>query len=395
MHDRLIEDQAEFDSLCEHIREVGEVAFDTEFVSEFTYRPELGLLQFATRKQAVAVDPYQVRDLSAWWRIMSDDQTTVVVHGGREEVRFCLNLGGHRPGRLVDVQVAEGLRGRSFPLNYTALVARVLGERTHGKETRTDWRRRPLTPRQIAYALEDVEHMLAIWDRQKRSLGDRGRLPWAEAEFQRMIDEVEQEKTREGWLRLPGIQSLSPRERRVARELFVWRESAAATRDKPARKILRDDLVVELAKRQPSTEHDLIATRDMNRSDYRRMAGEMLACIAQAVTLPEIKLPKVRRTDQEHDEQIVAQLLSLALANLCAQENVAHALVGTNADLRHLVRWHVFGDQAGDPPRLLQGWRAELCGNLFNDVLDGKISIRVSDPQSDHPLTFERTSNPE
>jgi ribonuclease D len=390
MHDRLIEDQAEFDALCEHIREAGEVAFDTEFVSEFTYRPELGLLQFATRQQAVAVDPYQVRDLSAWWRIMSDDQTTIVVHGGREEVRYCLNLGGQRPGRLVDVQVAEGLRGRSFPLNYTALVLRVLGERTHGKETRTDWRRRPLTTQQIAYALEDVEHMLAIWDRQRQSLADRGRLPWAEAEFQRMVDEVVQERNREGWLRLPGVQSLSPREKTVAKELYAWRDAAGATRDKPPRKILRDDLVIELAKRQPQSEHDLLATRDMNRSDYRRMAGEMLACIAHAATLPEIRLPKIRRTDQDQDEQIVGQLLSLALSNLCAQEDVAHSLVGTVADLRHLVRWHVFGDQEGDPPRLLQGWRAELCGDLLSDVLDGKISIRVSDPQSDHPLKFER-----
>src|SRR5436305_1017745 len=116
MTNRLIVDQAEFEELCDHIRRVGEVAFDTEFVSEFTYRPNLGLLQFATRERCVAVDPYQVQDLGSWWGVMTDPDTTVVVHGGREEVRLCVTHTHLRPRKLVDVQVAEGMRSPSFPL---------------------------------------------------------------------------------------------------------------------------------------------------------------------------------------------------------------------------------------------------------------------------------------
>src|SRR5262245_8090596 len=160
MPHRLITDQSRFDELCEHIRQSGEVAFDTEFLSEHTYRPELCLLQFATHKRSAAVDPYQVRDLSAWWKLMAGPNVTVVVHGGREEVRFCLWNAGARPPRLFDVQIAEGLLSRAFPLNYNAIVSRELNVRTHGKETRTDWRRRPLTDRPIAYPIEDVEHLL-------------------------------------------------------------------------------------------------------------------------------------------------------------------------------------------------------------------------------------------
>src|SRR5258708_9116184 len=144
MPHRLITDQDLFEELCDHIRQSGEVAFDTEFLSEHTYRPELCLLQFATRERSAAVDPFEVRDLTSWWKLMAESDVTVVVHGGREEVRFCLWFAGARPRKLCDVQIAEGLLSRRFPCQYTSLVSRVLGLKTHGKETRTDWRLRAL-----------------------------------------------------------------------------------------------------------------------------------------------------------------------------------------------------------------------------------------------------------
>lgn len=389
MPHRLITEQVGFAELCDHIRQAGIVAFDTEFLSEFTYRPQLCLLQFATPEQSAAVDPFAVEDLSAWWKLMASDEIQTIVHGGREEIRFCLRYAGERPGRLIDVQIAEGLESRGFPLSYSALVGRVLKLRTHGKETRTDWRKRPLTTGQIAYALEDVQHLLEIWDRQRHTLGARRRLHWAEAECSRYVDDLEQEPLRENWRRLPGIQSLSPRELAVVRELYQWRDAEAARKDKPVRRILRDDLIIELARRQPADFSDLMATRDMNRSDYRKLASEMLAAIQRGLAVAEADLPRIRRNDKEQDEHILAQLLSIALANRCAQLEVAMGLIGTNADLRHLVRWQVYGDQTGDPPRLMQGWRAEVCGDLLTDVLAGRIALRVSDPKSDHPLIFE------
>lgn len=390
MSSSLIVSQSEFNDLCAHIREAGEVAFDTEFVSEFTYRPELCLLQFATRERCVAVDPYQIEDLTAWWDIMLDPAVTVVIHGGREEVRFCVTNTLQAPTGIIDVQIAEGLHSPSFPLGYTALVQRVMGIRISGKETRTDWRRRPLTDSQIQYALEDVEHVLGIWDRQKADLVSRNRMEWAHSEFQRMVDEVAGERTRENWRRIPGLQRLNPRELAVLRELHAWREEESLQRDRPARRTLRDDLLLELAKRQPRNSEDVVATRDMNRSDYRRVAGEIAAAVQRGLNLPAGKLPPVEKAERKDEEQVLGQLLSIALANLCLQESVAMQLVGTNADLRHLVRWHVYGERNGEAPRLTQGWRAEVCGQLFQDVLDGKIAFRVADPHSDHPLKFER-----
>ena len=388
-----IERQEEFEELCRHIRQCGIAAFDTEFVSEYTYQPELCLLQFATPERTVCVDPLPVADLSPWWRLMADDETTVVVHAGQAEVGFCLRLSGLKPNKLVDIQVAEGLRSRSFPLGYSTIVERVLHERAHGKETRTDWCRRPLSRRQIDYALEDVKYILPVWERQRAALEALGRLAWAEVEFQRLIDETAEEMSREPWQRVPGVQNLGPRELAAARELARWRDQLAAQRNKPPRRILRDDLLLDIARRRPKTERELMRTRDMTRSNYKRLAGEILDCVRRADDLPEADLPQppvsLRRTHRP-EEHVLSQLLGIALSNRCAEINCARQLVGTSADLRELVRWHVFEGQTGSPPRLATGWRAEVCGNLLTDLLDGKVSLRVADPCSDHPLVFER-----
>lgn len=393
MSNPLIVQQSEFLALCDQILDAGIVAFDTEFVSEFTYRPELSLLQFALNGQSVAVDPYEVKDLSPWWDIMTNNSTTVVVHGGREEVRFCRHFSGSKPNKLIDLQIAEGLRSRSFPISYTALVARVLSEKAGSKETRTDWRRRPLTQQQIKYALDDVKFVLKIWNIQEKELTDLGRIGWAEAEFQRMVDEVDSEFHRENWRRLSGLHKLKPRELAIIRELFDWRDEVAQEKDQPARRILRDDLLIELARRKPKTTQDLIATRDLNRKNMFKLAPEVVDRIAKAQQIPSDQLPQHidnPNTQQNQDEQVIGKLLGIALANRCAEMNVSQTLVGTSADLRHLVRYHVYREQSEEKPRLMAGWRADVCGDLLTDVLDGKISMRVADLESDHPLHFER-----
>ncbi|MCH8830802.1 MAG: HRDC domain-containing protein, partial [Planctomycetes bacterium] len=316
----LITKQESFDDLCETILRAGTVAFDTEFVSENTYRPELGLLQFATQEKCVAVDPYAVQDLSRWWDLMADSETTIVVHGGQAEIRFCLYHQGRRPRNLVDVQLAEGFRSRSYPLAYSALVSRVLGKRSRGKETRTDWTRRPLSQRQIDYALEDVRHLLPIWKRQQKALTQLGRLEWFRSECERLIDDAVEEINRETWVRLPGINRLSPRELGVIRELADWRDQEARRSNRPLRRVLRDDLIVELGKRQPGTMKELMETRDMNRSGYRKFTSQFLQCIERGQEMQKSELPtppSSEQTDKSIDEQVLSKFLGLALSNRC------------------------------------------------------------------------------
>ncbi len=395
MSDRLIAKQDDFEELCGEIRKEGIVAFDTEFVSESTYRPELCLLQFATPNRIAAVDPYEVQDLSPWWDLCIDADTVVVAHAAREEIRFCLTATGQLPQKLVDVQIAEGLQSTSYPLSYERLVYRVLNKSVHGRETRTDWRNRPLTERQIEYALDDVRFLLNIWDRQKQSLTALNRLEWADAEFERLLQETSAERSGDTWRRLSGIHKLRPRELAIARELYLWRDAEAERRNIPVRRVLRDDLLLDMARRRPTSESDVLATRDMRRPNFKKMAGPIAKCVQAGLAVDEDELPRrisSDNRDSNRDEHVIGQLLGLALANRCAELQISKSLVGTSSDLRYLVRWHL-GKEANsteNTPRLSKGWRADVCGELLTDMLDGRISLRVADPESDHPLVFER-----
>lgn len=393
----LIVDQSAFHQLCDRIRSAGAVAFDTEFVSESYFRPRLCLLQFALPSgDCFGVDPFSVHDLTRWWEIMTDRETTIVVHGGREEIRFCQFAMKQRPHLLVDVQIAEGLRSRGFPISHTNLVSRVLNRSIqHGKETRTDWLHRPLAEQQINYALEDVRHLLAVWKTQKESLETCGRLDWAQAEFERFIDYVLAEEDRDGWLRLPGYGRLNRREMAVARALYQWRSVEAERLDKPQRRLLRDDLLVELAQRQPKTVRELNMTRDMNRRDYQQHADTLVAIIQEAVQLSTDQLPeKAGGSGHPAQDEVLAKILGLALANRCQKLGLSMSLVATSADLKDFIRWHVFENRQAEIPRLMQGWRAEVCGQLLADVLDGNVTLRVCDPKSEYPLAFAREARP-
>ncbi|MCA9114753.1 MAG: HRDC domain-containing protein [Planctomycetaceae bacterium] len=394
MSDEILFSQSDFEALCERMRSAGRVAFDTEFVGDSSYRPLLCLLQFGLPDgECFAVDPLGLENLDAWWSVMADESIEVVSHGNQAEIRFCLLLGGVQPRNLVDVQLAEGLLSRSYPLNYGALVAREIEEKIRHKETRSDWKRRPLMKQQIAYALEDVRHLLPVWDRQQEQLERLGRTNWAADEFVRRVDDIVAEQSRESYERISGIHKLNRRELAVARELSRWRDSEAELRDRPLKRVLRDDLIIELARRQPKNTKELLATREMDRSDYRRIAGQFIGCIQRGQAVPEDELPvrpKKDDGDKSQDEQVIGRLLSLALANRCAELNISPSLVATAADMRRLVRRHVYGELEGEPPLLMTGWRAQVCGDLLTDVLDGRIAVRVADVASDHPLVFER-----
>jgi ribonuclease D len=390
MYSSIITSHEDFLELCDHIRQIGLVAFDSEFVSDIGYRPQLGLLQFATAERCVAVDPVEVPILTSWWDIMADDSTTVVVHGGQAEIRFCVQLSGLKPKKLVDIQIAEGLRGRSYPLSYNAIVERVLGTIIGNSQTRTDWLRRPLSPEQIQYALEDVSHVLHVWDRQKAWLEARGRLDWATSEFDHMCQDIYNEEQTPPWERLSGIHKLPRRDLLVAQRLAQWREEEAAYRNKPSRRVLRDDLLIDLAKRRPRTVQQALANRDLNRPEYRKRLEDMVAVIDEACKIPDDKLPRrIRsRDDSSSDEQVISKLLALALANVCAELDIAQTLVGTNRDLMELVR-ALRAKDSDTKPLLLTGWREEICGDLLRKVLEGRVRFRVSPPNSSTPLIFE------
>ncbi len=387
----LITTQAELDELVAHLRAVGRFAFDTEFVSEETYDPVLCLAQVATQERLVAIDPLaRGLDFDPLWDVINDPAVEVVMHAAGEDLRIGRIKTGTLPARVFDTQIAAGLAGFAYPLSLVNLVGQAIGISLAGSETRTDWRRRPLSPAQVRYALDDVRHLLEVADVIADRLKDWGRADWAEAEFVRFLELVRQRVEDDRWRRLPGLHNLNRRSLEAARRLSRWRQVEAQEANRPLRQIMRDDLLVAIAKRQPRSRKDLEALRDFNRPALLSRSKEILDVVAEALDVAEDDLP--RQSDRPDDGPGIAMsvsLLSATMARCCAEHHAAVGLVGTTNDLKDVIRWHLEGRPADSPPDLIQGWRGEVCGLSLLDVLDGRLTLRLADPAADVPVALE------
>ena len=379
---------------CRQLASARTIAFDTEFVSEHTYRPELCLVQVCAAGMLAAIDPLAVRDLTAFWELIVEEGREIIVHAGREEMGFCLDSTGRVPANLIDVQVAAGLIGLEYPAGYGNLIHKMLGVAAQKGETRTDWRRRPLSDRQIEYALDDVRYLPPLRDKIVARLEKLNRLPWLREEMTTWQSGVADSFNRERWRKVAGSSSLSGRSLALVREIWRWRDREAERRNCPPRQVLRDDLVVELAKRRSADPQQIRALRGFERRDYRAIVPDLAQAIALALELPDDDCPRVVRQDSSAQLTMLGQFLSSALGSICRGAEVSASLVGTPNDVRDLVAYRLgqrtsLGD---DPPNLTIGWRAEVVGHLLEDLIAGKVSIRIQDPNSEHPLTFDPVS---
>lgn len=387
----IITQQSDLDAFCARMRKADRIAFDTEFVSEFTYRPELCLVQIATADEAWCIDTLAPLDLTEMWAVLTDPQHMVIAHAARQELLFALDATGKRLARLCDVQLAAGMIGLEYPAGYGNLVSKLLGETPQKGETRTDWRKRPLTDRQITYALADVDHLLPLHDVLLKRLAKLNRYSWFVDEMEAFQADIEGSLTRERWRRTTGGAGLPSRGLAVLRELWTWREGEAERKNLPPRLILRDDLLVELSKRKDADPKHLGAIRGMERPEIRRLIPDLAAAIGRALKLPDKECPPVVRTDTNSHLTLLGTFLSAALGSLCRSAEIAASLVGTPNDVRELVNYRLNGvlDPDGNVPCLARGWRSEVVGHHIEELLSGRSSIRIVDAMSDHPLVIE------
>lgn len=367
-----------------HLAGCSHVAFDTEFVGEDTYRPDLCLVQVATPEHLYLIDPLSCGDLTAFWELIADPKRVVIVHAGREEMRMCYFGIGRPPAHVFDVQIAAGLVGYSYPIGYANLVQEMLGQRLHKGETLTDWRRRPLTPSQQKYAFDDVRYLIPIWKKLHDKLRRMTREDWASEEFGAFVRRsVNDDPAVEKWRKLKGIGGLDSRGLATARELYHWRDERAAQGNRPPRTVIRDDLLSDLARRPPTKIDELLSYRGVTKGD----APQILDAIRRAKALPlnECPEPEGRENDPPH-VLLLSSLLGVILAEWCARNRMASNLVATTSDLKRLVR----ARQPGGPPfgnsALKTGWRQRVVLPELEAFLDGKRSLIVESASSQHPL---------
>ena len=386
---RNITSERQLRQYCRQLAQCPAIAIDTEFVAEHTYRPVLCLVQIAAGDELAIIDPLAVKDLKPFWEVLASQGHETIVHAGRRDAEFCLEAVGRFPAGLFDVQVAAGLVGIEYPAGYATLVSKLLGLQSKKQETRTDWRRRPLSPRQIAYALEDVIHLRALREVLGQRLTELKRLDWLIEEMDLWREEIVRAASVEQWRSIAGFASLDARGQAIVRELYYWRETEARRRNQPVRRVLRDDLIYELARRQLADPKQIAALRGMERPDLRRRLDDIAACIRRGLAAPEPAASEKQKREPPPQLSVLGQFLFAALGNVCRQLQLAPGLVGGPNDVRELLAYRTAPSEDRPPPKLARGWRAKVIGQLFDKLLSGQMAIYVADPSSDSPLGFQ------
>lgn len=388
---QVISHQEELLALTEQMASAPLIAFDTEFVSEDCYQPELCLIQVWVADHIYLIDPFAVSDCTPFWTQLAEGSHTTIAHAAREEFRFCQRYTGKAPANLVDTQVAAALIALEYPSAYSTLVSRFAGRTVSKGETRTNWRKRPLTDSQLDYAARDVLYLPKIFNKIKHTLEQRGRWHWLAEEMQTICQRYQDVVDEDRWRRVSGISSLNSRELAIIRNLYHWRQQSAEQRNQPVRRILRDDLMIEIARLKSDQPAKVRTIRGMNFSRHQNDLQEIASEVGKALALSDEELPLKVRSEANYSKlSQVIQFSQTALGIVCRREQVATALVGTTQDLRELVAWSMGEFQGEQPPLLDRGWRKEVVGDVITDLLAGKLAIKITNPKAEFPLAFDQ-----
>lgn len=377
-----ISDAAGLEQLCRRLRGRERLALDTEFVGEDRFLPRLELIQVAAVDLCAVIDVPAVGALDSFLELLGDLRIEKVFHAGRQDLDIFYAQAGQVPAPVFDTQVAAAMVGYGTQVAYAQLVQRVLGKRLEKSHTLSNWSQRPLTREQIVYALEDVQFLLPVYDHLRQRLESFGRLEWAKEEFARLTVKPSEGAgdPRNRYQRIRGWDNLKPRSAAVLRELVAWREEEARRRNLPRGRVIRDEILLELARRPPATLATLRATRGLHPSEVDRNGAVILNVVQRGLALPSSEWPEVPRTARREPEAAgQVELLQAVLRARADEEKIAAGLLAGAADLQALVDTKQDRESLDIP--VLQGWRRQLAGEVLLRVLDGSLTVSV-DPQT-------------
>ncbi len=376
-----VTDPSALETLCLTLKQSSRLALDTEFVGEDTFVPRLELIQVATATTAAVIDFPAVQakgSLDAFWELICDTKIEKIVHAGRQDLDLFATHAGQIPKPFFDTQIAAAMVGYGAQVAYANLVQRLHGTKLAKAHTFTNWSARPLSDDQIAYALEDVEFLLSIHTHLQDRLHLLGRLEWVGEEFARLEMAVG-EKSREPqerYQRIRGWDTLKAKGAAVLRELAAWREAEARRRNVPRGRVMRDEVLLQLARHPPQSVSELRGLRGVHSSEVDRHGEHLLGTITSALALPPTAWPEVPRERKPDPESTgIVELLQAVLKARAAEEGIAPTMLATSSDLQTLVE--AKQNRATIDVPILRGWRRQLAGDLLLKVLDGAVSITV------------------
>jgi ribonuclease D len=375
---KLITTTDELAAFCKPLADTEFVAVDTEFMRERTYWPKLCLAQVAGPDDAAAIDSLaEGIDLSPLDELMANPRVLKVFHAARQDLEIFYLRMNSVPRPLFDTQVAAMVCGHGEAASYESLATKLAKAKIDKSSRFTDWSRRPLSERQITYALSDVTHLRVVYEKLQAQLKKSGRLSWITEEMAVLNDPATYRGDPEmAWRRLKP-RGASPRLLGILKEVAAWRERTAQRIDIPRQRLLRDEQLLEIASHGPRTIEELAATRGLGRGFAEGWQGrEMLEAIEKARNMPEADLPtRDRPAEQIRAPGAVVDLLRTLLRLKAEQAGVAARLVASADELERLA--------AGKRDlHALQGWRNEIFGSDAVDLIDGRLALALEGEQA-------------
>jgi ribonuclease D len=380
----IISTTAELTAACRRFSRSESVTVDTEFMRESTYWPKLCVIQIASADEAVIIDALAPElELDSFFKLMKNEKVIKVFHAARQDIEIVFHLGGLIPHPVFDTQVAAMVCGFGDSISYDQLVQRLTGEKIDKSSRFTDWSRRPLSDRQIEYALADVTHLRDVYFALSQQLAEQNRTEWVREEMEVLTSpDTYQMEPEFAWQRLK-LRVRKPTEFAVLQSLAAWREQEAQTRDVPRGRVLKDDAIYEIATQQPTTPAALGQLRTIPRGFERsRSAEEILAAVKRALDLPKEKLPKVpKHRPLSNGNGAAVDLLKVLLKMISETHGVASKIIATVDDLEAIA-----ADDAAAVPALT-GWRRELFGETALRLKRGGIALAVD---HNHVVAIEK-----
>ncbi|QFR34992.1 ribonuclease D [Ancylobacter sp. TS-1] len=378
----------DLEAACGRLARHAFITVDTEFLRETTFWPKLCVVQLASTDEAVVVDALaEGIDLAPFFALMSDEKVLKVFHAGRQDIEIVWHLAGIIPHPVFDTQVAAMVLGHGDSISYDQLVQRLTGHVLDKSLRFTDWSRRPLSTAQIAYAEADVTHLRDVFLKLDADLKKRGRADWVGEEMAVLTspDTYRQEPER-AWERLRS-RARKPKDLAVLMEVTAWREREAQSRDTPRSRILKDDVIGEIASQQPTSIEKLGQLRSVPKGFERSRAGEAIVEAVKAGLARDPKtLPRIEREKPlSNGASATVELLKVLLRMTSEHHGVAAKVIATVDDLERIA-----SEDEPDVPAL-HGWRRELFGESALALKSGRLALAM---QRGRVIAVERIPAP-
>ena len=363
---------------CDHLNSSPVLAIDTEFVRERTYYHKLGLIQVSDGTHCAAIDPIHISNLEPFLNLVRNQSTVKVFHAARQDLEILHRLCDGVIQPVFDTQIAASVVGWGSQISFAKIVNKVLGKKIDKSETYTDWCRRPLSERQIEYALDDVRLLFPVYENLKKVLKRLNREEWLQGEFIQLEDpdNFKAPNLEKLYMRIKNIRTLAPKNFAIICELVQWREKEAQVRDCLAKNIVRDESLLELARKAPIDSKGLSRIRGLHKNEITRSKKNILAAIQRGLNLPLDQIPKLPEFEIYKPPPGIEEMLSAFVQIRAETLKIEPSVLADRKKINDFVKCFDQKLSLENHP-LFCGWRKQAIGNQLYLALTGEMALAI------------------